>query len=237
VLYVEGEMAAVDLQDRLRAVRGGLPLTPAKGYFTAIFADQLERVRGVPDLSKPEGQAWLAPQIGDAEVIVIDSITTLMPTQDQNEGHDWASTQVWLLELRRRGISVIMIHHNNKSGAQNGTERRMVPLDTAIDLSQPPGYRGSEGARFIVEYIKNRGFSGADAEPFELTYRVDAGAARWVRGPVRSAETSAREALKTRIEELVAEHKSYRDIADELGISIGKVQRTLKNGAISDTEH
>jgi hypothetical protein len=133
-------------KDRLRAVRGGLPLTPAKGYFNAIFADQLERVRGVPDLSTPEGQAWLAPQIGDAEVIVVDSITTLMPTQDQNEGHDWASTEVWLLDLRRRGISVIMIHHNNKSGAQNGTERRMVPLDPAIDLSRPPGYRASEGA-------------------------------------------------------------------------------------------
>jgi hypothetical protein len=71
----------------------------------------------------------------------------LMPTPDQNEGHGWASSQVWLLELRRRGLSVIMIHHNNKSGAQNGTERRMVPLDTAIDLSRPSGYRASEGAR------------------------------------------------------------------------------------------
>jgi DNA-binding CsgD family transcriptional regulator len=45
------------------------------------------------------------------------------------------------------------------------------------------------------------------------------------------------EELKTRIEELVAEGKSYRDIADALDVSVGKVQRTLKNGAASDPEH
>jgi hypothetical protein len=98
----------------------------------------------------------------------------------------------------------------------------MVPLDTAIDLSRPVNYRVSEGARFVVEYIKNGGFSGADAEPFELTYRIDAGAAKWGRGPVSSAETAEHKALKTRIEELVAERKSQRDIATLLGISIDK---------------
>jgi len=32
--------------------------------------------------------------------------------------------QGWLLVLRRRGISVMVIHHAGKSGLQRGTSRR-----------------------------------------------------------------------------------------------------------------
>jgi RecA-family ATPase len=233
VLYVEGEMPAIDLQERISAVCCGLPLQPPdKDYFRAIFADLIEG--GVPDLSTPEGQGWLEPQIGDAEVIVIDSITTLMPGQDQNEGHEWASTQGWLLDQRRRGRTVLLIHHNNKSGAQNGTERRMVPLDTAIDTRRPANYRASEGARFEVDYLKSRGFSGAAAEAFELTYRVDGGAAQWSRSAIREEPQPPRsanrddDAYDEQIFVLYEQGKTQRDIACALNISLGKVQRRMR---------
>jgi hypothetical protein len=233
VLYVEGEMPAIDLQERISAVSRGLPRQlPEKDYFRAIFADLIEG--GVPDLSTPEGQGWLEPQIGDAEVIVIDSITTLMPTQDQNEGHEWASTQLWLLDQRRRGRTVLLIHHNNKSGVQNGTERRMVPLDTAIDTRRPANYRASEGARFEVDYLKSRGFSGAGAETFELTYRVDGGAAQWSRSAIREEPRPPRspdrddDSHDPQIFVLSDQGKTQRDIAGALNISRGKVQRRLR---------
>jgi putative DNA primase/helicase len=129
VLYIEGEMSRMDLQARLRAIKGGMPICPARGFFRKEIADLFVDTRGgIPDLSTPGGQGWLDRRLGDSEVIIIDSITTLMPTQDQLDGHEWASVQVWMLEQRRRGRSVILVHHNNKAGSQNGTERRMIPL-------------------------------------------------------------------------------------------------------------
>ena len=184
VLYVEGEMPAATLQARLRAIRAALPQVPASGYLRIVSAALVKFPGGLPDLSTSEGQEWLDARVDDAEVLLIDSITTAMPTQEQNEGHDWGPVQVRLLEYRRQGRTVILLHHHNKAGSQNGTERRMVPLDTAIDLRRPDGYRAAEGARFILEYTKNRGFFGPDAEPFELAYRTDDGKASWTRGKV-----------------------------------------------------
>ena len=48
------------------------------------------------------------------------------------------------LDLRRRGIAVLFIHHGNKSGGQRGTSRREDILDFVIQLKRPNDYKTEE---------------------------------------------------------------------------------------------
>lgn len=166
-----------------------------------------------------------------------------MPTQEQLDGDDWrARVQGWLLEHRRHGHTVLLLHHDNKAGSQNGTEQRTVPLDTAVALKRPEGYDASQGARFVVEFTKSRGFWGENAKPFELTYRVDVDRSTWIRNEVSGSPTghAARnkvaiaEETVERMQALAAQGKTRRQIAELLNLSQGAVQRCIKtNGKIN----
>jgi hypothetical protein len=92
---------------------------------------------GIPDLGKREGQkafeqCWKEPP----ELLVLDNISCLvgMVTDDPDS---WNTLQAWLLDLRRRGISVLMVHHAGKDGSQRGTSRREDVLDTVLALALP----------------------------------------------------------------------------------------------------
>ena len=52
--------------------------------------------------------------------------------------------QAWLLELRRRGMTVLLIHHAGKSGDQRGTSAREDIMDTVISLRRPREYSMAE---------------------------------------------------------------------------------------------
>ena len=73
-------------------------------------------------------------------------------------------------KLRRRGISVLIVHHAGKGGQQRGTSRREDVLDTSISLRHPADYSPVEGARFEVHLEKARGVHGDAAKPFEAQF-------------------------------------------------------------------
>ena len=50
--------------------------------------------------------------------------------------------------MRRRGVSVLIVHHAGKGGERRGTSRREDVLDTSISLRRPGDYRSEQGARF-----------------------------------------------------------------------------------------
>ncbi len=120
--------------------------------------------------------------------------------------------------LRRRGKSVLFVHHAGKNGAQRGTSRREDVLDSVLLLKRPEGYDAKQGARFIVQFDKARGFTGDDAESFEAA--LDPHTGLW---SVKSV-TNERD---TAIREMKASGHSVRDIAKELGIGNATVHRAL----------
>jgi hypothetical protein len=46
-------------------------------------------------------------------------------------------------------------------------------MDLILKLSRPEGYQASEGARFLVEFTKNRGVTGAAVTPFTAQLTTD----------------------------------------------------------------
>jgi len=224
VLYVDGEMPAVSLQERLARIVDHSPAKLAPDALAFLAADQCEF--GLPDLSTPEGQALLRPRLEPFDLIVLDNLSTLCRSGRENEAESWGHVQAFALELRRANKSVLFVHHTGKGGAQRGTSKREDVLDSVLLLKRPEDYQPGQGARFIVEFDKARGFTGDAAEAFEAA--LDPGTGLWSMKP-------ATESRDAQIRELKEQGLSNRDIAKETGISKSTVNRVLQrqNGAVN----
>ena len=53
----------------------------------------------------------IEPFLQGVDMVVLDNIATLCRTGKENESQSWQTMQAWLLELRRRGMTVLLIHH------------------------------------------------------------------------------------------------------------------------------
>lgn len=210
VLYIDGEMPATIMQERLAAIARGFD-EEADPDFLRILTPDLQP-NYMPNLSTPEGQADVAPHLEGTALVVLDNLATLTRHGRENETESWAPVQAWILEQRRAGRSVLLVHHAGKGGNQRGTSAREDVLDVVIALRRPDDYSPAEGARFCVHLEKARGFSGPEAEPFEVQLHLEDGTATWAASAYEDAEL-------VRIKELVAEGKKSEEIIKEMGIS------------------
>ena len=158
--------------------------------------------------------------IGNADLVIVDNLSTLCPSLKENEADSWLPVQDWALSLRRANKSVLLIYHGGKGGTQRGTSRKEDALDTVMSLRRPPDYSPTEGARFECHFEKARGFHGPDAEPFEARLIGQ----QWQIGPIKSGDDT--ETLKA----LHTQGLSVRDIADRTGVPRSTVHRRLNGG-------
>lgn len=177
VLYVDGEMPAVLMQERLRMI-AAMSNTKADPEFFKLITPDLQTL-DMPDLAQQEGRDTLEAQIKDFDLIVLDNISCLFRSGSENEADSWQEAQAWALRLRRQGKSILFIHHAGKNGAQRGTSKKEDALDTVIILKHPEDYKHEQGARFEVQFDKARHFSGDDARSFQVQLVEDNGKWKW----------------------------------------------------------
>jgi putative DNA primase/helicase len=168
-------------------------------------------------LATETGRQRIEPLLEGVELVIVDNISTLAACGRENEAESWLPLQDWALSLRRRGISVLFIHHAGKGGTQRGTSRREDVLDTVIALRPPKDYDPRNGAQFEVHFEKARGLMGEAVAPFKAQLTEN--------GWLTQTLDDARE---QEVGTLSAEGLSQRDIAAELGISPATVNRILK---------
>jgi putative DNA primase/helicase len=225
VLYIDGEMPLVVLQERLSGIIAGASEEADPTNFQILAADYFEH--GLPNLATKEGQAAVEPLLDGISLVVIDNVSTLATVGRENDAESWTPIQQWLLHLRRRGLSVLIVHHAGKGGQQRGTSRHEDVLDTVIALKRPSDYSATDGARFIVELEKARGVFGDEAKAFEAKLETAAGGGTtWSTRDVADADYA-------RVIALAAEGLSLRDISEETGIPKSTVGR-LKKKAVTD---
>lgn len=220
VIYVDGEMPAAVLQERLALVAQGAGGDCDPDYLKILTPDIQES--GMPNLATPDGRAALEPYIADREVIIVDNLATLSRGGRENEAESWLPMQEWCLDMRRRGKSVVLIHHAGKSGQQRGTSAREDILDTVISLRKAKDYEPNQGAKFEVHLEKARGITGKDAEPFaaELIQAPDGGVT-WACVPIQDER-------EAKVKALLAEGLNIADIVEETGIPRATVYRIKK---------
>ncbi len=210
VLYVDGELGATELRERL-ALFGSPPerLTlSAHGLGTGRLLDLGEQA-GMAQLMT----AWQGP-----ELVVLDSLSTLAGLAS-GDPERWDRLQRFLLHQRRSRRSVLMVHHINKEGELHGTTKRKNALDLLMALRWPRDGAVSGNARFEVHFEKTRRHQGPPLMPLLAELQTDeTGHGRWRWEPAERGRLE-------RAAELLNRSLAARDAADALGVSRATLYR------------
>ena len=166
-------------------------------------------------------QAELEPHLEGIDLVIFDNLSTLTAVIRDNDADSWNPIQEYMLRLRRRNISVLIVHHANKGGQQRGTSRREDVLDTVISLRRPSDYESVEGARFEVHIEKGRGITGNSLKPFEAKFEVRDEAAVWTTREIEDAKLAE-------IKMLVEDGLSVRQIADLINMPRTNTHRLVQ---------
>lgn len=219
VLYLDGELPGSVCQARL-----GMHMTavePQPGFLRIFTPDLLPDGVALPDLSTAAGQDAVNQLIEpDTALVVIDNLSAWCRTGRENDAESWHPVAGWILELRRRGLAVLMIHHAGKGGQQRGTSKREDLLDVVIQLSRPADYDPRQGAVFNLEFTKARNLTGDAAQSFELALTGDEARAEWSCKTVDAGTFD-------RVVALANEGLTQTEIVVELGINKSNVSRHL----------
>jgi len=211
VLYIDGELPARVLQSRLALIVGAFDGEPDPDGFNILTPD-LQPNGVMPNLSDCTGQAAIDLYADDADLIVIDNLSTLARGGKENEGESWLPVQEWALRHRAKGRAVLFIHHAGKGGQQRGASRREDVLDTVISLRRPAEYSPEDGAKFELHFEKARNLTGDEAQPLDVRLHGDDNRIRWEFAP-------AEDGILDRLEALVKDGASRAEIQSELGMS------------------
>jgi putative DNA primase/helicase len=177
VLYADGDMDPLELQQRLRAIRraaerdgNGKPDLSANNLRLLTHADQEQ---GIPDLTDPHGPGrdCLTEALGDSEVLVLDHLTVLGPKRNAGSLGNWDVLQ-WLLDFRRRNKVVLIV--------LDADETNWPVLDTVIRL-----WRSKSGRLVNVDFAKAR--SCIRPKPFAARMQFEDGCFRLIREEVASS--------------------------------------------------
>jgi hypothetical protein len=220
VLYLDGELPGGVLQSRLAM---HMPeVKPQDNYFRVFTPDLLPDGTALPDLSTPEGQESIEALIEpDTALLIIDNLSAWCRTGRENESESWHPVSTWMLQLRRRGMAVLLIHHAGKAGQQRGTSKREDLLDLVIGLRRPPDYDPSHGAVFVLEFTKARHLLGEDAQSLELTLKGEETRVQW---DCQTVETCTFD----RVVSLSNNGLSQTEIVAELGINKSNISRHIR---------
>lgn len=226
VLFIDGEMPAVALKERIVA------MIAADTRDCDIDADNLRFITpdlldcAPPDMADAEDQIDLQKVIDacNPALIIVDNISTLVRSGGgENDAEAWIPVQGWALRMRREGRAVLFVHHSGKGGKQRGTSKREDVLDTVIALKRPEPYNPADGARFIVEFEKGRHVRGEGAQSFEAHLTTDEhGRQAWT---TRTLDDSTFDRTLALYRDGLT---GVRDIAAELGVNPSTVSRAIK---------
>lgn len=116
-----------------------------------------DRTGKVLNITKPEVQQAITQRCINkgVKVLILDNLSTLASGMRENEADSWELVNPWLLDLRRRKIAVIIVHHAGRSGEMRGTSKREDNVFWIIALDDmKKNADDKRGARFVSRFTK-----------------------------------------------------------------------------------
>ncbi|WP_083717204.1 bifunctional DNA primase/polymerase [Mailhella massiliensis] len=224
VLFIDGEMPAQSLQERIEALSLGNNYDITDPSKLRIITPD-EQLLGVNiDFSQLASQRAIEPFLDGVKLVILDNLACLIGSGKSNSADDWRPVQSWILSLRRRGIAVLLMHHAGKNGDQRGSSAKEDTLDAVVAIRHPKDYDEREGAKFEVRFTKARGIFGNDVDPFEAELIEHDNAYTWQTRPLKEVQEAD-------VKEMFLLGMTVRDIAEELGLSkstIGRMKKKLE---------
>lgn len=220
VLFIDGEMCGSEMQDRLKAASENYSqITPE--MFRIVTPDRQEGP--MPDLGSNAGRKAMEELFSEqTKLVIIDNLSSLVRGVKENEGDDWQPFMAWLISLRSKGFSVLLVHHEGKNGTQRGASKKEDNLDLSLSLKRPKDYTTDQGAEFIINFEKARQLHDEDARPIHARLTTtNEGKRKW------KWEHAGFE-INDKITALLEEGKSVTEIATLVNLHKSSVSRRVK---------
>lgn len=153
VCLLDGEMPPDAVQERLRKLDvNGEMLTVLSHQFLFDLCG-----RGFQLGDSDQRAALLEYCVNhEIQVLVIDNLSSVSNVSE-NDNDEWMELGDWLLDFRRKGISVIVVHHAGRNGHMRGASRREDPAFWIVRLDDSKERTATEdGARFVSTFTKSR---------------------------------------------------------------------------------
>ncbi len=228
-LYIDGEMATYDIQERIRLL--GENKSSRKSPFL-IYNDAYANSLGLPraNLVNEKWRESLKVFLVEKgiKLLGLDNIASLTPGIEENYKIDWDPINQWLIELRFSGITTILFHHTGKDGNQRGTSGREDNIDTSISLVWPRDYQIEQGARFIVQFKKIRVYIEKPTLIADHEFHLIQGFPN-----LEWSYTTLKKKISDEVLRLISEGVKPKDIAERLNIVKSHVSQ-IKSRAVRD---
>ena len=234
VLYVEGEMSATQVQDRVSSMverDRGLKDFDLDNFYIAVLKEQPNE--SYQKLKTPEGRLnvqnsadEIYKKTGKKPIIFLDNVRFLMGNFNEKEGQDWIDFVLWLATLRAKGYSTYFLHHAVNTGEKaSGSGYQDSNLDVNIKLSQPDENSATDHSsdhytQIQFEFKKMRENVVGHMKPFIMV--VDRNNGAWSKFPVLNK-------TERKIKSLLDSGKSAKDIInpEKEGMSKANVHKTI----------
>jgi len=241
VMFVDGEMHAQDLRDRLAMLIGtvdGWDLDAASRNLTLVSRQMQGADVHFPDLAKSDDQDEVLRQAAkvNAELVILDNFSTLAEIADENEASAMSPVLSFLLRMKQAGRACILVHHSGKQGTDyRGSSKLATTFEVIVGLQKLEGRAVGDGAGFEFRWCKYRGAPSVATRDMEMTLEGTEGAAQWHHAPAASAEMAALiDAVQS------GQYGTQREIAAALKWEPSKVTRmkarVLGKGAMKEAE-
>ena len=222
VLYIDGEMPPDLMRSRCKGLEAGNDNLQFLNH-EILF----ERSGNVLNITNGEIQQAITEKCiaSGVKVLFLDNLSTLASGMRENEADSWELVNSWLLDLRRRKIAVVIVHHAGRSGEMRGTSKREDNVFWIIALDDTKKNADDKrGARFISRFTKPSRNTQEDVPTYEWHFVTDE-ATGTVSIGCKLAQTM--DVFLGLIEDGVTE---CGQIAQEMKISPATVSRFAKKG-------
>lgn len=232
ILYVDGEMPLELTQFRARAL--GLA---ASGMDILHHEQLFQDTGGTLNIGVEADRARITNLLVEHgyQLLVLDNLSSLASGIDENKGMDYEPVSHWLLELRRRQITVIVVHHAGRNGLMRGHSKREDACSWILDLRDAKK-EDEPGAKFVSHFAKPSRNTGTPMPDLQWHFTTDANGQTHIH--CETAQTSEYEQF---IQHVCDGVTSQKDISEMMNKNKGTVskwaRKALKESRLSGSVH
>lgn len=217
VVYFDAEMNLPDVQARAKLI--GIDSTAFAWLQNEVV---FERLRRGLNIAEAVDQAAILEMLDDGDVFIIDNLSTAASGMAENDNDAFDDIKRWLLELRGRKITVLIVHHAGRNGQMRGASRREDMAHWIISLKDDSG----DGAMksWVTHFQKCRNCQATEAPSLRWTIKTNDESLTYT-----CEKHSGPEAMFALIRDGV---EKASDLAEEMGVTTGCISKWAKKLAV-----
>jgi hypothetical protein len=233
VYYLDAEMNVPDLKERVKK----LEITSPSVCF---LSNELGFHHDLPsfNIAKPSHQEALSDLLPNGALFIIDNLSTSQVGLDENSNNDFDALRDWLMSLRHRHITVLIVHHAGRNGAMRGASRREDMAHWIISMADA-SEEGSNVKSFTTNFSKCRNCRPGEAPPLKWSMADYGG--------TMAIDCKPHNGPDALLEHIHAGVESATELADLMGVAKGTISKwakkletakriTIKKGKYEPTE-